>query len=543
MKMEYFRPRPRNHLPLLTAAAPRGNDLEIMNRVSRTIKFKKTLAPVMLAILVAGLIAPLRTYGLATSEKCYADPADATRKICLEIKSINPAQPEFGQSFQVTAQLTGQKLTPGVGILIVWAVNPEALSDVYNNTSRSGIVADEYVVVDSSGNANKTLARTLTPAGFQATGSNQVAVAFVAEVNQKRGVGGDVSEVTFKAPPPNPNARLTNSYTSQSQNVGAQFSFSALYYPANAATPINSGSSYTVSWDFGDGNTDTGWQVNHGYATQNNFTVKATIKDSSGRVLATAQQQVGVVESPGSPKPGNESGGPWGGIISVVNIVLGFLAAIVRWIVYGLGANIFVPLLDATLQIDASNFTSGAIVEGWTYVRDIVNMFFILALIIIGFGTMLKLESYSYKKLLVNLIMMALLVNFSLVIGRIIIQMADAVQFTFLDKADGVNGVKGLYANLMATHISNILDGFRVWSWSSSEALAGTATIIMQLVLELAVVITFAALAIFMLIRTVALWILLVISPFAYALAILPATASYAHKWWQSFIKYVLFAP
>src|SRR3989344_2069613 len=238
-----------------------------------------------------------------------------------------------------------------------------------------------------------------------------------------------------------------------------------------------------------------------------------------------------------------------GTLISILNIIIGAVVTIVGSIIKYLGAIIIVPILEATLSMDASQFAGGPILAGWTLVRDAVNMFFILFLIIVGFGTILKIESYNYKKLLVNLVVMALLVNFSLVIARIILQVSDTAQFSFLpvstvvEGGEGMTGVRYLYQKLSTEHLSKIVDGFRVFSTSTSGALAGTMTILFEFILQLAVVITFGAMAAFMLIRTVAIYILLVLSPLAFALLVVPATKSTAQKWWSNYIKYVLFGP
>ncbi len=263
--------------------------------------------------------------------------------------------------------------------------------------------------------------------------------------------------------------------------------------------------------------------------------------DQAGKEIVAGAFTVDITgqEDRGGAPSLNEQG-TVGGLVSLVNLILGAIVAILRWIIWGLGTIIFVPLLETTLSIEASNITA-PIVAGWTIVRDVVNMFFILILIVIGFGTMLRIESYNYKKLLVNLIVMALLVNFSLLIGRIIIQIADTAQFSFLSADEGVNSVKNLFVKLTTSQIPFVTKGF--FQSSGSGALAVTFSIIFQFILELGVIITFAALAIFMLIRTIALYILLIISPLAYALHILPATSALAKKWWSSFIKYALFAP
>lgn len=300
----------------------------------------------------------------------------------------------------------------------------------------------------------------------------------------------------------------------------------------------------------------------------NGVKIRLEVYDSQASLLAAAQKAGDTDGNPnvsGAPATGTTSSQDQGGrsslgaaatdtaggvLLFTINIILGIIIGILRWVVWAIGTLIFVPLLETTLKIDAANMSS-FITVGWQYVRDVVNMFFILGLIVIGFGTILRIESYNYKKLLVNLIMMAFLVNFSLVIGRIIIQMADVVQFSFLPVGDvgkdstgqGISGVRYLFQSLSTVHLESITDGIRAFSITTSGALQTTFTLIFQFIFELGVIITFGALSVFMLIRTVMLWILLIISPVAYALAIIPATAQYAKKWWSSFIKYVLFAP
>jgi len=41
----------------------------------------------------------------------------------------------------------------------------------------------------------------------------------------------------------------------------------------------------------------------------------------------------------------------------------------------------------------------------------------------------------------------------------------------------------------------------------------------------------------------VALWVLLLISPVAYACGVLPSTQQYRSKWWEEFVKYAFFTP
>lgn len=229
------------------------------------------------------------------------------------------------------------------------------------------------------------------------------------------------------------------------------------------------------------------------------------------------------------------------GLTVLIDQFFGAFVNFLRWVVETLGALVVMPALEIALSIRASNIVS-AVAQGWEIMRDLVNLFFILALIIIGFGTILRIESYNYKKLLVNLIVMALLVNFSLVIGRIIIEIADVIQFSIMPKT-GLYDVQKLYVYLTEVQAKVIIDGILAAGALPAANVVEVFSKFFSFFLTLATFITFAALTAYLIIRIVALWVLLVISPFAYALNILPATATYAKQWWHAFLNYAFFAP
>ncbi|MBU4480793.1 hypothetical protein KKH59_00570 [Patescibacteria group bacterium] len=80
-------------------------------------------------------------------------------------------------------------------------------------------------------------------------------------------------------------------------------------------------------------------------------------------------------------------------------------------------------LLDSAIQGSFQWLTvNNAMVQaGWQFTAGIANLFIVLALIVLAFGFILKIESFEAKKVLPRLIIVALLVNFSLVfIGALI---------------------------------------------------------------------------------------------------------------------------
>ena len=182
---------------------------------------------------------------------------------------------------------------------------------------------------------------------------------------------------------------------------------------------------------------------------------------------------------------------------------------------------------------------SSAVIVGWVMVRDVTNMFFVVVLLIISFGTILGLERYEYKKLLVKLIMAAVIVNFSRIICGLIIDIAQVVMITF------VNGIA-------ATASGNLVNMFQVdqiFKLSGSETakpgtpgeifLMGVAALVFS-VMMLTTMLTFLFL---LMARMTMLWVLIVLSPFAFVLNVLPQTEKYASQWWGEFGGHVVAGP
>ncbi len=215
---------------------------------------------------------------------------------------------------------------------------------------------------------------------------------------------------------------------------------------------------------------------------------------------------------------------------------------LIGWIfdIAGLFIKLTFFILKFVIEVAAYNsfIDSSAVIVGWIMVRDVTNMFFVVVLLLISFGTILGLEQYEYKKLLVKLIMAAIVVNFSRIICGIIIDVAQVVMITF------VNGIA-------ATASGNLVNMFGI---GKIFQLTGSATGVAQkgsTFLAAIAAITFSAIMmmtmltfLFLLMaRMMTLWILIVLSPFAFVLNVLPQTQKYAGQWWQEFGGNVVAGP
>lgn len=179
------------------------------------------------------------------------------------------------------------------------------------------------------------------------------------------------------------------------------------------------------------------------------------------------------------------------------------------------------------------------VVTGYPIVRDLANMMFIIALLIIAAGTVLRLENYRYNRLLGRLIVMAFLVNLARFITGFFIQTSQVFMLTF------VNAFKDIALGNFAYMFG--LDKVLNFTQQTLGNTAGGWALFITLVAGLAMmIIAFSvtlALVVILVVRIIALWILTILSPLAYALRIIPNTEKYASQWWSYFGKYLVTGP
>jgi len=280
---------------------------------------------------------------------------------------------------------------------------------------------------------------------------------------------------------------------------------------------------------------------------------------------------------------------------AIADTAKGIAIAIVR-LVGSVFAGLGSFLLGIALQLFQSVLTEGfngrpeIATTGWNVCRDIANMFFILFMVIIAFATILRIERYGVKELLPKLIGVALLINFSMVLCFVLIDFTNIAADFFIKNAqtnaagtttplsevflDGLQVTTTLTASFCEQHLIDQENCDTLHDPGTPEALncgiiagekfneckkqmdtiAGIETedesimhvIISQfgtaLILFIAAFIIFAG-AFILIIRSVAIWFLVIISPLALVCLILPALRKNWESWLQQFTKWCIFAP
>lgn len=241
---------------------------------------------------------------------------------------------------------------------------------------------------------------------------------------------------------------------------------------------------------------------------------------------------------------------------------------------------------------------------GWVVFRDLANMTFIFILLYIAISTILN--RIDTKKLLVNVIITALLVNFSLFITKVVVDTSNVIALAFygrimsLSVADGYQLPTGPFINISqkgpawvlfnAMRIQSIYDtsssgatqinttsgpnpyqsgvdiatktvtsgaiGFVTSAVSQLINLKGglvasqiqdptrlIGTAVLGAVVMLVFAFVMAIGAFLLLTRIVVLMFLMMVSPLAFVANILPSMEGAWKHWWKSLINHAIFAP
>jgi hypothetical protein len=244
-------------------------------------------------------------------------------------------------------------------------------------------------------------------------------------------------------------------------------------------------------------------------------------------------------------------------MLSATSALLSMAAWLLNWVV-----------LTFVIQMGATVNAIDAIPRTWIVLRDIGNLVFVFAMLVIGIATILRIQGYGYKRLLFQLIVAALLINFSLFFAKLVIDTANVFSqaaYRQIEQSAAIDGTcmqanpqnpedpntqncinKGLSSAFMEPFELETLfarpdpdDGSLTDLDPSNIFLIGLFGSFMLLVTSF----VFVAAAILLAIRFIVLTFLMILSPIAFAGAVLPQTRGLAARWWRTLFSQAFFAP
>ena len=215
-----------------------------------------------------------------------------------------------------------------------------------------------------------------------------------------------------------------------------------------------------------------------------------------------------------------------------VKLVLGVIKAYIQIIGY-----LMITIIGISISLfQYNNFVNATVVTvGWNLVRDITNMAFVIMFLVMAFYTVLGKGQYQASQFLVRLVIAAVAVNFSRTIAGLIIDASQVVMLTFVNGFQAVAG--GNFVNAFGIskymQVSSVVDE----ATSLGNHILAAILVTITLFVILSMVIMLAA-------RIIVLWVLIILSPFAFVLSVVPGKfSSKAGEWWTYFINYNIAGP
>lgn len=266
-----------------------------------------------------------------------------------------------------------------------------------------------------------------------------------------------------------------------------------------------------------------------------------------------------------------------GCVAEVINVLIYYPSFLILTVT----AYLFDWSIDYTIK--DTTYKNGFVEEGWGIVRDISNIFFIFVLLWIAVGMMLGLHSVHPGKDIATVIIIALVINFSLFITRVVVDSGNILSYVFynnvavMDKSNpnkeiksDVTDSKALSQSIAGTlKLANILTDNNIHSGveipcrpeqdpqcpsSGKKEISGSSyagyfifIALVMAVINLVLAWTFFIMTFLFIGRVVSIWLAMIFAPFAFVSYTLPALGklpTIGHKaWWSDLLGAVFFAP
>ena len=223
---------------------------------------------------------------------------------------------------------------------------------------------------------------------------------------------------------------------------------------------------------------------------------------------------------------------------SIAGAIAGLVFQIIVIASYGIliVSYIFLSLVTSPSFINLP-YTSGGIVgPGWEITRNFANMGFAFALLVIGLATALRIGEYHAKKTLPRLIGMILLINFTPVICGLVVDASNIIMNFFIEGISSFSSMINLAASQLAAimHSLSTIDG---WVSMHMDLIARSVTFSAFCILTAFFFFLFSVLFIM---RYVAIWVLVILSPLAFFANVLPNTKKLFTAWWDQFFQWCI---
>lgn len=216
----------------------------------------------------------------------------------------------------------------------------------------------------------------------------------------------------------------------------------------------------------------------------------------------------------------------------VATMVVWLTSWLVHILVYVFGQLLLIAISILIKVCSFNEFVEADIVTtGWVIIRDLANLGIVIMMLVIAFGTTLNKNAYKYQTMLPKLLVSAILINFSKEITGLLISLSQYLMMYFVHAFENIaagNITYGLGIDDMLSvrkAVRSAGGGAEINDWNVLGALIMG---MVMLAVALGVVLT---MALMLLRRIVAFWMLLIMSPIYFVADLIPPAKEYASQW------------
>lgn len=231
------------------------------------------------------------------------------------------------------------------------------------------------------------------------------------------------------------------------------------------------------------------------------------------------------------------------------NFTAGILIALITWV------------LTLALTMNGDIVNSPVVQAGFPAVLALANLGFVLGIIVIAISTILRKETYGLKQILWRLVVMAVLVNFGLVIAGSIVNFADKLTLYFIHEIDPSDDfgsfatkIAGAFQpqnfhfveslkNMNPTTVQELTQAFEIGGENAGRLVQNAIGLFLGFFAMSIVIIVLAVLVVMLIYRYVKIALALVLLPLAWLSWVFPALQNNFSRWWKSFMHQTFFAP
>lgn len=235
--------------------------------------------------------------------------------------------------------------------------------------------------------------------------------------------------------------------------------------------------------------------------------------------------------------------GTWAGCLAIFSETILYEGSS---FVLTMSGQLFNSLLSFSLSHKVMN--ADFVTDTWGSLRDMANLLFIFILVAVSIGIILGFSNYNNKGIIRDVIIVALLINFSLFTARVVIDTGNIMGLAFYDAIQApetstvvdvsITGVpeKDISGNFMSTfNPARLVDNssFEAWLEEGGKAMSLFFVFLVASVINIYTAYIFFMAGFIFVVRIAWLWILMIVSPLAFISYAIPTFKSNWDKWWS----------